>query len=45
MTGFLNRINTANQSTVRDTVESIKTKLSDVVFAGYMAAKEKSREV
>ena len=44
MTGFVNRINTANQSVKSycDTVECIKIKQSDVCW---MAAKEESREV
>ena len=42
MTGFVNRIDTPNQSQLCETI--IKTKLSDVVFARYMAAKEESRE-
>ena len=41
MTGFVNRIDTANQA-LCETI--IKTKLSDVVFVRYMAAKEESRE-
>ena len=37
MTGFVNRIDTANQK-LCETI--IKIKLSDVVFARYMVAKE-----
>ena len=67
MTGFMNRINTANQSIDRnkkppadlagkrhcDTIESIKTKLSDAVTMrclldggqGQSLSREESREV